>query len=82
MREYTVGDMLIWRDANFGHNRVYEVMSVLLGAEGYDGVVRLRPVYQLFAQDEDGKRPDSVLVPECLLRDCEWFAKRSHDTVQ
>lgn len=76
MREYTVGDMIIWRDAKFGHNRAWEVESVLLGGEGVDGLVRLRPVFDgVLAADEHGQRHETVLVPECLLRGCEWFAK-------
>ena len=34
MKEYTTGDLLIWRDAKFGHNRIWEVEAVLLGGEG------------------------------------------------
>ena len=82
MREYTVGDVLIWRDAKFGHNRIWEVEAILLGGEGVDGVVRLKPMFMPFAADEHGQRAESLLVPECLLRDLEWFAKRSHATVQ
>lgn len=83
MKEYGVGDLLIWRDGKFGHNRVWEVEAVLLGGEGVDGLVRLRPAFDTrIAADENGKRAETVLVPECLLRDLEWFAKRTHATVQ
>lgn len=77
MMDYGVGDLLIWRDRKFGHNRVWEVEAVLLGGEGVDGLIRLRPMFDaLMAADEDGKRHETVLVPECLLRGLEWFAKR------
>jgi hypothetical protein len=79
---YTVGDILLWRDKKFGHNRAWEVESILLGAEGVEGLIRLRPMFYKGGSDEDGNRQETVLVPECLLRDCEWFAKRTHDTVQ
>jgi hypothetical protein len=77
MKEYGTGDLLIWRDGKFGHNRVWEVEAVLLGGEGVDGLVRLRPMFDAaLAADENGNRPDTVFVPECLLRNLEWFAKR------
>jgi hypothetical protein len=79
---YSVGDILLWRDAKLGHNRMWEVESILLGAEGVEGLVRLRPMFHKPGMDEDGKRHETVLVPECLLRDLEWFAKRTHNTVQ
>jgi hypothetical protein len=83
MREYTVGDLLMWRDAKFGHDRVWKVEAILLGAEGVDGMVRLRPIFDApMAQDENGNRPETLLVPECLLRSLEWFAHRPHATVQ
>jgi hypothetical protein len=79
---YSVGDIVMWRDKKFGHNRAWEVESILLGAEGVEGLIRLRPMFYKGGSDENGNRQETVLVPECLLRDLEWFAKRVHDTVQ
>jgi hypothetical protein len=79
---YTIGDILLWRDKQFGHNRMWEVEAILLGAEGVEGLVRLRPMFRTPGMDEDGVRHETTLVPECLLRDLERFVKRTHNTVQ
>ena len=79
---YSVGDIVLWRDKQFGHNRAWEVEAVLLGAEGVESLVRLRPMFLKGGSDEHGNRQETTLVPECLLRDLEWFAKRTQATVQ
>lgn len=67
------GDMLLWRDHYNNRDRFWEVVSVLLGAEGQEGLVRLRPITDRPGFDEDGNRQDTVLVPEVLLRSLEIF---------
>lgn len=78
----TVGDIILWRDKKFGANRAWEVEAVLLGAEGVEGLVRLRPMFWKPGMDENGQRQETVLVPECLLRDLEHFCKIDHKPVQ
>jgi hypothetical protein len=75
-----VGDMVLWRDKKFGHHRAWEIEAVLLGAEGAEGLVRMRPMFLKGGMDEDGQRHETVLVPECLLRDLECFEKRTAAT--
>lgn len=74
-RQFTVGDILLWRDREFGVNRAWEVDAILLGAEGHESLVRLRSMFMKPGHDESGDVQATVLVPECLLRGLESFAK-------
>jgi hypothetical protein len=65
------GDMILWRDAKFGVNRVWRIESVLLGALEHESLIRLTPMFEKPGSDEHGNRQETVLVPEVLLRGLE-----------
>lgn len=78
-----VGDFLLWRDEKFGHHRAWKVEAVLLGTEDTEGLVELRPMFKAPGMDADGKRCETVLVPEVLTRNLcrfggEGFSEASH----
>lgn len=72
-----VGDIILWRDKQFGVNRAWEIEAVLMGAEHAESLVRIRPMFMRPGADENGNRHETLLVPECLLRGLESFEKRA-----
>lgn len=71
-----VGSIVLWRDAKFGHNRAWTVEAICLGAEGQEGLIRLRSMFEKPGVDELGQRYETVMVPEVLLRGVEVFEPR------
>ncbi len=75
------GDILLWRDAKFGIHRAWRVEAILLGTENSEGLIELRPMFMHPGMDTDGKRRETVLVPEVLTRDLECFGSDGITTV-
>lgn len=60
-----VGNVLIYRDRNFGHHRYFEVLGVYLGSVNEESLVELRSIGEKPGHNGDTLRP-TTLVPECL----------------
>lgn len=68
-----VGDIIVWRDEEFGYDRHWKILSIILGALDHEGVIEMRPVGMKPGSDVDGRRLNSVYVPEVLLRGLEIY---------
>jgi hypothetical protein len=68
-----VGDLIMYGDSHYGHNRFWEVRSVCLGAVGQEGLVELKSLNEKPGRDTQGVHHDTTWVPECLLRDAKVY---------
>jgi hypothetical protein len=78
----TVGDILLWKDEQFGRHRAWRVLSVILGAEQHEGLVELEPMFERPGNNADGKPQPTVLVPEVLTRGLTVFGAGGLATAQ
>lgn len=62
------GDIVMWRDEQFGHHRFWEIQAICLGAEKQEGLVRLVSLTENAGRDEHGEKHLTTVVPEVLLR--------------
>lgn len=62
------GDIVMWRDEQFGHHRFWEIRAVCLGAEKQESLVRIVSLSENAGKDENGEKHITTVVPECLLR--------------
>lgn len=61
-------DIVYWQDDEFGHHRFWKIVAVCLGAEGQENLVRLQSLTEKAGVDDAGRRHDTTVVPEPLLR--------------
>jgi hypothetical protein len=73
----TPGDIVLWRDKKFGVNRAWEVQACNYGALGQEGLIELKAMFETPGRDVHGTLRETVVVPECLLRDLECFSKQA-----
>ena len=76
-----VGDLIMYGDANYGHNRFWEVRSVCLGAVGQQGLIELKSLNEKPGRDTEGIRHDTTWVPECLIRDAKTYRYMNREAV-
>jgi len=77
-----VKDLIVYFDGpEFGHNRIWEVRSVCLGAVGQEGLVELQSLSETPGQDTEGQRHRTTWVPEPLLRFMPVFRRVNTDAV-
>lgn len=62
------GDIVVWKDAKFGHHRIWTIESFLYGSTKQESLVRLTSLSHSAGNDENGQEQSSVLVPEVLIR--------------
>ena len=67
------GDILLWRDATCGHHRAWRVLSVVLGAEKHESLIEMQSMFEHPGSDASGKKMNTVLVPEVLVRNLTIF---------
>lgn len=70
-----VGNLILFRDNDYGHHRLWEVLSVCLGGAGQEGLVELKCLNYNAGQDTNGKQHTTTWVPEPILRNLEIFTK-------
>ena len=75
------GDILLWRDEKFGVHRAWRVLSVILGSESHEGLVEMQSMFEYPGCDADGKKVETVLVPEVLTRGLTVFNSDGISTV-
>lgn len=61
------GDIVMWRDEQFGHHRFWEIKGVFLGAEGQEGLVHVESLNEKPGIAYGNAMP-SLYVPEPMLR--------------
>lgn len=69
------GNLIVWKDAQFGFHRVWVVESCLSGALGQESLIRICPLNEKPGFDENGNQQHSTLVPEVLLRDLTMYKR-------
>lgn len=62
------GDIVMWRDEQFGHHRFWEIQGIFLGAEGQEGVIELKSLTEKPAHSYKTQEHPTTFVPEPLLR--------------
>jgi hypothetical protein len=67
------GDIVVWRDRQFGRNRFWEVRGVFLGGLDQESVVELLSLTERPAHSGIDRVHPTTFVPEPLLRDVEIF---------
>jgi hypothetical protein len=72
-----VGDIVMWRDRKFGHNRFWEIEGVFLGGLGQEGVIELRSLSERPAHSGTAREHPTTFVPEPLLRNADFFTPAS-----
>lgn len=75
----SVGDILLWRDEQFGHHRAWKVRSILLGAENQEGLIEMQPMFEVPGCTTEGQPCPTVFVPEVLTRNLERFGSLGND---
>lgn len=68
------GDIIFWRDEQFGHNRFWEIQGVFLGAEGQESVVEIRSLTEKPAHSGEAREHPTTFVPEPLLRSATIYS--------
>lgn len=71
----TPGDIIFWRDQQFGHHRFWEVLAICLGGEQQEGLVRLVSLTHNAGYDDNGEKHLTTVVPEVLVRDIPLYSK-------
>lgn len=61
------GDIVFWKDENFGLNRFWKIEGVYLGGEKQEGLVELRSLDRE-PGSVGGSVHDTALVPDVLVR--------------
>ena len=62
------GDIVFWRDKQFGHHRFWEIQGVFLGAEGQESLVELKSLTEKPGHAHFLDPFTTTFVPEPLLR--------------
>lgn len=62
------GDILIWTDPQFGHNRRWRVVGVFLGVAGQEGLIEMESLDYSPGWTGEWEWHSRVFVPEVLTR--------------
>lgn len=68
-----VGDLIMYGDLHYGHNRFWQVLSICLGTVRQEGLIELKSLTEKPGRDTEGIRHDTTWVPECLIRDAKIY---------
>ena len=75
------GDIIMYGDSHYGHNRFWEVKSVCLGGIGQEGLMELKNLTEKAGRDTEGAKHETTWVPECLLREAKIYRYLNRDAV-
>ncbi len=70
-----VHDLLVYRDNQFGHHRIWEVKSICLGAAGQESLVELESLTEKPGISTDSRTHYTTWVPEPILRQFPVFSQ-------
>lgn len=71
-----VSDFVVLLDPKYGWHRIWEVKSIILGAEGHESLVELKSLAEKPGYDAGGNLHETTWVPEPLLRSFPIYSKQ------